>query len=165
MRDTTQFRHRLIWSRIATERSIQGCSDAEIAQVQSTWKWPLPRAYVEFLRVAGKRAGSLMRDIDIYYPTVLELRPTADWILDNWEEGKLPLPDDAFVFSMRRGEQFMFFRGNDSSDDPAIWFYFEGDGKFKVVADSIWDVIESEVRMSEDFRRDFPNSPLLPEPE
>jgi hypothetical protein len=165
MLDATSFRNRLIAARIATENSIRGCSEEEIEDIRSTLKLPLPRTYVDFLRVAGKRAGAFMRDIDFLYPEVLTLRTHAEDILQNWEEGQLMLPANAFVFSMRRGEQFMFFEADGKRDDPPIWFYIEDGAKFDRIAGSLWDVIESELQLSEAFRRDYPNSPLIPDPE
>ena len=100
---------RLIASGIATPNSICGCSATEIRLIEKQLGLPLPCTYVNFLRVVGKQAGSFMRDIDIFYPRMLQLRQKAEEILENWEEGKLSLPTDALVFAMRMGEQFRHF--------------------------------------------------------
>ena len=112
----------------------------------------MPAAYKAFLRVAGRNAGQLMDDIDFLYDKVLGLNTQAISILDNWEEGKLVLPDQAFVFAMRQGEQFMFFVADGSLDDPPIYYYFEGRGEFKRAANSIWEVIKAELEMQERLR-------------
>lgn len=165
MLNASSLRERLVAVRIATAASICGCSDAEVRNIESTLKLRLPRAYSALLRVVGKRAGAFMRDIDFHYPKVLDLRQAAIELLDNWEEGRLQLPSDAFVFAMRYGEQFMFFRTDNFDEDPAIWFYMESHDTFQRIAESIWEVIESELQLSESFRRNYPNSPLIPEPE
>jgi hypothetical protein len=165
MLDPNSLRERLIASRIATPNSLSGCSSEEIQTIEECLRLPLPRAYVDFLAAVGKRAGAFMRDIDIFYPTLLRLRASAEEILENWEEGKLLLPDNALVFSMRMGEQFMYFIADGKNEDPSIWFYIEEAGKFREIAESLWSVLESELQLSEDFRRNYPDSKLIPPPE
>jgi hypothetical protein len=165
MLDPKSLRERLIASRIATPTSISGCSAEEIDSIEEQLGLPLPRAYVEFLAVVGMRAGAFMRDVDIFYPKMFGLRARAEEMLLNWEEGKLSLPNNALVFAMRMGEQFMYFIADGKTDDPPIWFYIEEAGKFKEISESLWFVLESELRLSEDFRRSYPDSKLIPPPE
>lgn len=165
MLDAPSLKRRLLEARIATPKSIVGCSQAEIAQIQTSLHLKLPKAYVDVLRAIGKRAGAFLRDITFYFPKVLELRQITNEILDNWEEGKLTLPDKALVFAMRHGDQLMFFVGDGTVDDPPIWSYEIGSGGFIQTSQSIWDVLESELQLSEEFRRKYPNSPLIPDPE
>lgn len=163
--DAVSLRNRLLASQIATANNISGCTEAEIDRIRVSLRLTLPKAYLDFLRVAGKRAGAFLRDVDIFYPKMLDLRQAAEDILNNWEEGGLQLPAKALVFAMRRGDQFMYFVSDENSDDPPIWHYVIGSGGFKQIDSSIWNLLESEMRMSEDFRRRYPNSPLIPNPE
>jgi hypothetical protein len=64
--------------------------------------------------------------------------------------------------SMRQGEQFMFFIADGSSEDPPVYYYFEGRGEFKKAANSLWAVVEAEVEMLERLRREYPESPFRP---
>jgi hypothetical protein len=165
MLDPKSLCERLIASGIATPGSISGCSSEEIGSIEKRLGLPLPGTYVDFLRVAGKRAGAFMRDIDVFYPNMLGLRERAEEILENWEEGRLLLPDDALVFAMRTGEQFMFFLADGKNSAPPIWFYIEESSEFKKIAESLGDVLESEIQLCEDFRRSHPESKLIPPPE
>lgn len=92
-----------------------------------------------------------MRDVDIFYDSIADLNVEAADILNDWEDGQLLLPDRAFVFSMRQGEQFMFFCV-DGDDNPPIDFYYEGRGSFQRIASSIWAVVESELQLAEKLR-------------
>jgi hypothetical protein len=156
MLNATRLVERLIASGIAKPGQIAGCSDSDITRIEGTSGVQLPAAYKAFLRVVGKNAGQLMGDIDFLYEGVLALNARAAAILDNWEEGKLVLPAKAFVFSMRQGEQFMFFIADGRSDDPPVYYYFEGWGQFKKAANSLWEVIEAELEMQERLRQEPP---------
>lgn len=82
-----------------------------------------------------------------FSPTVLTLKTIAIEILRDYEEYNLSLPIDAFVFAMRNKEQFMFY--SHDNDDPPIMFYMSGDHVISKIADSLWDVIEAELRQAE----------------
>ena len=62
---------------------------------------------------------------------------------------------------MRYGEQFTFFIADGKQDDPPIHFYYEGNGEFSQVCDSIWELFESELLDAERLRREYPDSPLF----
>lgn len=164
MLTTTILIERLISSKIAKKSAIIGCAPDEIALVQQCARGPLPVAYIEFLSCAGKGAGPFMEDIDIYYPKNLDLNEEANEMLEHWEDGKLKLPDRAFVFAVRAGEQFMFFVCDAQSDDPVVYHYSEGKGKFREIG-RFWNLIEEELEMSERFRKEHPNSPFLKQEE
>lgn len=150
----------LLASGIAKPDEIGGCSDDEVRRLERCLNVVLPEAYVQFLKALGHKAGSLMADVDYHYCLLERINTDARKILDNWEEGRLPLPEKAFVFSMRQGEQFMFFVADGSLDDPPIYYYFEGRGEFKRAANSIWEVIEAELEIQERLRREYPDSPF-----
>jgi hypothetical protein len=152
---------RLIASGIARFNQISGCTEIEIKDLQGRTGLKLPSAYVDFLSSVGHGAGGFLQDLDVYWPKMFELNAEAKEILENWEEGKLLLPDQAFVFSMRYGEQFLFFIADRKSENPPVHHYYEGHGHFTRVAASFWDAIECELRMSEDVRRKYPDSPFF----
>jgi len=162
MLNPTQLAERLLSSGIAKPDQIAGCSDADIARIEAASGVQLPAAYRSFLRVLGRNAGQLMCDIDFLYEKALGLNAQAARILENWEEGKLALPEKAFVFSMRQGEQFMFFIADGGSEDPPVYYYFEGRGEFNKVANSLWEVVEAELEMLKRLRREYPESPFRP---
>lgn len=145
----SELRARAIACGVTSAYNVRGCSNEQIEEIERQAGVPLPKAYKEFLFVMGRGAGRLMSDVDVYYDGMLELNKRAAWILDNWEEGKLQLPADAFVFSMRQGEQFMFFHTNTGVADPPIYYYMEGAGRFEKKFDSLPDFIEDELSIFE----------------
>jgi hypothetical protein len=149
---STQLCTKLVASGIAQPKDISGCSDDDVRAIEHSLNVVLPQSYVQFLKAVGHKGGSLMADIDYHYSLLERINADAKKILDNWEEGRLLLAENAFVFSMRQGEQFMFFIADGRSDDPPVYYYIEGAGRFTRIADSIWDVIERELTVQEQCR-------------
>lgn len=151
-------RERLIAIEVKPEHG-QGCSEVEIGHVRTTSGLPLPLSYVNLLHTIGKGAGRFMRDISMFYPDMIGLNAEAADVLNDWEEGRLVLPDHAFVFTMRYREQFTFFIADGRSNDPPIFYYFEGDHRFTHMANSLWDMIEGELVQSEQYYRESHDDP------
>ncbi len=149
---------RLLQSQIVSDKNgMVGCTDQQIASIESFTGLVLPRAYVEFLSVAGQGAGRFMEDVDVFYPHMLGLNSEATRILASWERDRLILPDKSFVFSMRLKEQFQFFIADRQSDNPEVYYYQEDAGRFEIIG-RFWEVLESEVLVVEQWRRNCPNS-------
>lgn len=142
---------RLVEAGLATRNQIRGCTSDDVALLERQAGGRLPQAYRDFLVAVGRGAGDFLRDVDIFYDSIADLNVEAADILNDWEDGQLLLPDRAFVFSMRQGEQFMFFCV-DGDDNPPIDFYYEGRGSFQRIASSIWAVVESELQLAEKLR-------------
>jgi hypothetical protein len=161
MLNSDQLVTRLLSSGLARPEEIVPCSDKEIHHIEKTVRVSLPAAYKEFLRVAGKKAGCLFADVDVgvFFPGVLDLTESCARILSEWEGDSLRLPENAFVFANRYGEQFMFFVCDQMSEDPPVFFYHEDRHYFDKISESVWQVIETELNKWEAFRRDFPDSP------
>ncbi|HUY75553.1 MAG TPA: SMI1/KNR4 family protein [Ktedonobacterales bacterium] len=101
------------------------CAEQEIAQLERQYQLTLPAAYREFLLWMGKGAGNFLAGDACFYDALPQLREFA---LDLLAESGAPLrlPDDAFVFSMHDGYQFLFFRASEGANPPAYW-YGEGE--------------------------------------
>jgi len=156
MLDPTLLRKRLLSSGLATEETIVPCSELEIARLETTAPDVLPDAYKAFLRTAGRKAGLLFSDVNFFYPGILDLTERASGWLREFES-PLALPERAFVFSDRYGEQFMYFLVD--GDDPPIFLYVEGRTHFERIADSVWEIIEAELLEVEEFKRKCYNTP------
>lgn len=139
-----EFVVRLTSSGIATPLGIIGCTEAEVIHVEDTAGLILPGEYKRFLRSMGRKAGKLLNDVYIYYDQMIGLTDIARQIVVACEGDKLCLPQDAFVFTMRGGEQFFFFIADGSNDDPEVFSYYEGHGRFTKTDESIWDFLEAE---------------------
>lgn len=119
---------------LASNATIIGCNKTEIAEVKEQWSQKLPLAYLEFLQTMGKEAGRLFVGSEIFYPECLELRESAVELLSEFDKEDV-LPDDAIVFSMHQGYQFLFFKSSEG-DDPPVYHYSEGKDYFTKIRDS-----------------------------
>jgi hypothetical protein len=158
MLDGNQFTQRLLAAGIAAPGEIVPCSSENIDRVRGAAGGRLPRAYVDFLRTAGRGAGHFLTDVAIFYDKMIGLSELALDILRDWDS-PLTLPPGAFVFAERRREQFLFFVDDGKTDDPPVYHYLEGGAQFTQLAGSIWSYLEAELRAEEELRREFPDLP------
>lgn len=114
----------IIDSGLASETELCGCTDAEIADLESRLGLRLPQRYREFLRKAGRGAGRLFRGTDVFYPALLNLQGWATELVAE-EGGPFVLPADAIVIGMHQGYEFLFIRAGEG-DDPAVYRFVEG---------------------------------------
>ncbi len=105
--------------------AVHPCTEQQIAQLEQQYHLTLPAAYKEFLRWMGNGAGRFMAGDAAFYDALPQLRAFA---LEMLAENHVPqrLPDDAFVFSMHEGYQFLFFRTSEG-DNPPVYWYGEGE--------------------------------------
>lgn len=137
---------------LANPNLIKGCSKQEITKLERENNVIFPQSYKVFLENFGHGLGGrVMNDVDILYDQVFPLTSIArNEILI--EEGDPILPEKAFVFSMRYGEQFMFFDASGLIEEPPIFYYMADDTAFKKVGDSIFDILEGEIDFSEKIK-------------
>ena len=133
-------------SGVLRKAKMKGCSEKEIASLEKEFGKKLPTAYREFLGLLGRGAGSFMSDLEMFFPEVAECNAKAEEIL-SWEEG-VELPETAFVFMTRYGEQFLFFEVDERNPDPPIYYFKEDAKGFKRLYDSIWDFVEDEIEVA-----------------
>lgn len=155
--NATDLRKSLLAAGLADDTSIQGCSPRELAQIECAAGRPLPTAYKEFMAHFGKCAGRLLRDVEMFYPSILELRENAIEILEDRTARDVSLPACSFVFGVRNYEQFVCF--SDLSDDPPVQLYVSGDPEFITVASSFWDFISKELEQCERYYRQVKGTP------
>ena len=100
---------------------VSPCTEEEVAALEKQMSVCLPGAYREFLLWMGKDAGRLFRGTDCLYEILPKLKA---WAIELLAENGLSdlLPDDAFVFLMHQGYQFMFFRFSEG-EDPPVYYY------------------------------------------
>lgn len=105
----------------------QGCSDADIAELESKFGVRFPTPYRRFLSRFGRddNASSSLRGSDYYVPVLFDLRSGAEELLMECGSPFALHPQD-FVFLMHQGYQFFYFRADGTSDDPPVFYYFEG---------------------------------------
>jgi hypothetical protein len=120
---------------VVTENTIGGCSLEEIEEVEANVGRTLPLAYREFLSKMGRGAGDFYVGTDLFYPSLLGITEGARELVAEDRPG-LVLPDDAIVFMMHQGYQFMFIRA-DEGEDPPVYYYMEQSGKFVKLAEQL----------------------------
>ena len=130
-------------SGVLGDYEMRGCSEEQIASLEAGFGKALPTAYRQFLGLLGRGAGPFMSDLELFFPAVAEGNARAKRML-SWEEN-LELPESAFVFVTRLGEQFMFFEVDGKDSDPPIYHYIEDAEQFRHAFDSIWEFVEDEL--------------------
>jgi hypothetical protein len=143
---------RLISSGLCEAHKLRGCSEKDLQRIEKHVGQALPKAYKDLMRVMGRHAGDFMSDIDMYYPGVVKLTDRTRPLVA--EEG-VELPDDAYVFASRYGEQVFFFRLGTGKDDPEIYKWdWERPKAFRRIFKSIWGLIEEDLEAHEQLLDD-----------
>ncbi len=101
-----------------------GCSDDEIAALEAHFNFRLPRAYRVFLSIMGHGTDNYEVGTDYTYNWLFDQTKYANELLD--EKNILPMPPNAFAFSMHQGYQFCCFFVEEGIDDPSVFYYHEG---------------------------------------
>lgn len=136
---------RLERDEIARRTSLVGCTDVEIATLESKYGVTLPATYRSYLTVMGHNSGRLLTH-DHYaatYAHVLDMTGQCREDRNEFPDCGLPaLPPDALVIVGRLGEQFMMIRCNASNDSP-VWYFNEYGNEVKESYRSVLDWLES----------------------
>lgn len=122
----------LINANLASPKTIKGCTENEIEQLEAFFDINLPAVYKQFLKGMGKSAGDFLVGTDYLFPYLLNFRKMAEDLLEDCN-APFRLNKSDFVFAVHQGYQFLFFRVSDSSDDPAIFYFLEGEKEPKQV--------------------------------
>ncbi len=125
---------RLAESGLAGEAGFVGCSSGDVSAIEAAVKLVLPGSYRFFLERCGKCAGEFLVGTDWEYDVLVELQEDALNLLDE-APPDLFLPEDAFVFAMHQGYQFLFLRCGEG-DDPPVLYYLDENQAFEEVAPS-----------------------------
>jgi hypothetical protein len=129
---------------------LRGCSDKDLKRIEDHVGHRLPEEYKNVMRVIGREAGDFMSDLEMFYPEVVTLTDRIRKLLTE----TVKLPDDAFVFVNRYGEQILFFHVSATGDDLPIYRWHNWQPhRFRKVFKSIWDFIEEELSGHEKMLR------------
>lgn len=107
----------------ASAHDLQALPPHAVAAVEEDQPAGLSGAYRAFLEEAGGGAGRFLQGSDVFYPSVLGIRVTAQELLRRSSGLELLATDR--VFLMHHDAQFDFTRGD--GEDPAVWSYNDGD--------------------------------------
>jgi hypothetical protein len=101
-------------------------SPEEVAGLEQQLGVKFPAAYKAFLLILGRDGGSDFIGSDCTISHLPKLR--------GWDENLLQrcgslytLPELAFVYLMHQGYSFFYFVADQTSEDPAVYAYLEGD--------------------------------------
>ncbi|AAZ55041.1 hypothetical protein JCM3263A_30410 [Thermobifida fusca] len=138
--DPEWFTKELMERGIATPEQITGCTPEEVAEVLAEKKdVSVPQAYVDFLRCAGRSAGSLFQGSDIHYPDCLGINAYAEEFARDDDPGLTT--EGRFFFYVHQGYAFYFFEhGKDG-----VWSYVEGDGEPRKYAATFVEFLSSQL--------------------
>lgn len=99
-----------------------GYTEEEVANLEIHHDIQLPEVYRKYLRLMGKYSGPVRVGDDSTYDDLFQMKERAIELMKA-EHHVNQLPQDAFVFYMYQGDQFLFFRGNEGSDPPVYGFH------------------------------------------
>jgi hypothetical protein len=109
---------------MAASDNVIGCTEKEIAQLESTYAVILPASYKDFLKKMGAGAGYFLHGSKLYYPELITLKKSAEQLLKD-NDNPFTLGKEQFVFLNHQDYQFMFI-DTTSGDDPPVCRYVEG---------------------------------------
>ena len=128
------------------------CTQEQVEHVEQFLHLKLPVAFVEYLLWMGQWAD-MMRGSDFFYWPLFDLREGAETLMAH-TECQETLPQDAIVFFMHGGNQFMFIRTSEG-DDPPVYFY---GGKnpyftkpFEHFSSCLEAIIQQEIRLTKEL--------------
>ncbi len=134
---------------IAASNEVHPCTDAEVAQLEQQLGGPLPAAYREFLLWMGHGAGRFFVGTDYFYTDIKNIEHYREGAQELLAENSVrtSIPEDAFIFYMHQGYQFMFFRLTEN-DNPPVYYYGEGEGysDIRTLYNTYSDHLERAVR-------------------
>ncbi|MBW3542608.1 MAG: SMI1/KNR4 family protein [Planctomycetes bacterium] len=128
---------------------IEGATEAQIGALEVEIGRPLPETYRQFLRSMGHSAGPLFRgsDYSLAQPHCLRLRPLAQRVIDR-SASQYRLPENAFVFLVHHGYQFLFFKLGEG-EDPPVYRFSDAEPSEMRIADSFSSFLQSRVASHE----------------
>jgi len=148
---------KMIESELSTPDEILGCSEQEIAEIETRFKMNLPATYREFLHQMGNCAGWFLEGTDVYFPQLLDCRKVAERLMK--EDGaEFSLQPTWFVFLQHQGYQFMYFDSMEKDGDPPVFRYLEGDKQPKQIADSFSQWLTACVEQESELNKKVKNS-------
>src|SRR5687767_6327753 len=92
---------------LAEQLGAEGCTRAEVAEIEADQGVRLPAIYRQFLGLMGRDCGGLAPTTAIGYPSVLGMRDLALELFGEHADGSLP--GDAIVIALD-GRRFWFLR-------------------------------------------------------
>jgi hypothetical protein len=93
------------------------CTSDEIKALEQHIAFKLPAVYKEFLAWMGHGAGSFLRCLDCFYPSLALLQQEAHAMLTT-DACSSTLAEEAFVFALVPGEGFAYILPSEGDDPP-----------------------------------------------
>ena len=138
---------RLIKSGLCKPQKIEGCTKADIDQLEAGLTYKLPAAYMELMLSIGRQAGTFLDDVTFFHPASIGLTNKSRKLL---LESDVTLPENIYVFTGRCFEQIGFFYLDSGKADPPIYLWTDESPKLICrVYESIWQWIDDELSARE----------------
>ncbi len=113
----------MVQEEIVKPQDFVGCTDDEIADIETFAGGKLPASFRAFLQVMGKEGNWYTATVQYVWPGLKTNRKWANEIIQE-NESDYQLSPNAFVFSCLNG-YFSFFI-LDEGDDPLVYTFSEG---------------------------------------
>ncbi len=139
-----EFRRRLLATWLCDEENLQGCSNAEIKEIEEAIGYALPDDYKDILRVIGRSSGQYGSDLEIQYPSLLTLSQSSRISIAE-EDGDIELPPDFFVIADRYGEVVLFLLLGDVPRSHVYRWTLDEPSRYEKIRESVWEFFEEEL--------------------
>lgn len=123
---------------------IEGIDSDKIVEIEQFYNVSLPQDYKYFLKHMGKTGDKFLRGEDCFYNRIFELKEYANELLAE-DNSQFKFKEEHFVFYSHQGYIFAFF-DTSLSENPPIYYYFEGDLEPKVKYDCLASFLEDYLK-------------------
>jgi hypothetical protein len=146
------FLDRMARSNVARASDLVGCTQAEIAALESNYQVQLPRSYRRYLELMGHQSGRLFTSdhAAAFYPYLLNLTSELLSGLSDLEApSSFALPHGALLINGRLGDQFEFIIC-DGTVEPGVSYFNTWDWNIVKSHDTVIGWLESWCDLAED---------------
>jgi len=104
----------------AVAADFRGCTEQEVASLESRTNIQLPGLFKHYLRKMGWSAGGMIKGSDVRYGC---LHLLTGEVREETQPRNIHLPADAFAFYAHQGYDYMYFLQSDDPYDPKVYRY------------------------------------------
>jgi hypothetical protein len=105
--------------------TTMGCTPDEVERLEERVGFELPAACRQWLLWMGRDRNGIFRGTDCFIDTVGFNRELLEQLY-GWDQTRVAVPENAFVFYSRQGYAVAWFLLPCSDDDPKVFFFSEG---------------------------------------
>lgn len=146
----------LVESGLGPQSEFEGCTEADIRELETEFDVELPETYKSCLRHIGRDSNTLFRGTEFTIDSIPTQREYAERELDE-ENADFEFGDSDFVFKGHQGHTFLFF-DTEAGDDPPVYEIMppeEPRKKAESFSEWLLDEIHRHIKVQNEYSRRF----------